>query len=63
MQLAYATDEKFRPIADKTLAEWKKQKEIYELFAKERSNVTNSNYNPFILVGRDIVDQVLKYNT
>lgn len=62
-QLAYATDEKFKQIVDKTLNESRKQDEIYELFSRERSNVANSNYNPFILVGRDMVDQILKYNT
>ena len=61
-QLAYATDEKFKQIVDKTLNESNKQKEVYDLFARERSKIAGSNYNAFILVGQDMVNQVLKYN-
>ena len=60
MQDLYYEDENFRPIADKTISSFKKQREIVEKYVKEFSRVSNSNYNAFTVIGRDRTEQILK---
>ena len=59
MREAYLLDKNFRPIADRSQAEWAKTRELGKKLIAEESRVAHLNDTLFTLIGRDVVDQVL----